>query len=74
MAIDPKLYEKYTGKRPGDAMTRMGQSLVRQSARGPAGDTSVLGSIARGRWYLRIAAAILTLIGVLYFIFAPPSW
>jgi len=74
MAIDPKLYEKYTGKRPGDAMTRMGQSLAKQSARGPAGDTSTLGALALGRWYIRVGAGLLVLVGVLYFLFAPNSW
>lgn len=44
MAIDPKLYKKYTGRLPGEAMNRMGESLARSSAKGPAGDTSSFAS------------------------------
>jgi hypothetical protein len=33
VTIDPKLYEKYTGKRPGDAMNRLGRALAQNEAR-----------------------------------------
>ena len=32
MAIDPKLYEKYSGRRPGDAHARLGAALVQSDA------------------------------------------
>lgn len=59
MAIDPKLYKKYTGKMPGEAMTRMGESLAQQSANGPAGDTSFLGAWRRGRKQAAIAGGLI---------------
>jgi hypothetical protein len=65
MPIDPRLYQKYTGKMPGEAMTRYGESLAKQSARGPAGDTSFMGSMARGRWMLRVGIAVVVLVVVL---------
>jgi hypothetical protein len=33
MTIDPRLYEKYTGKRPGDAMNRLGEALAQNVAK-----------------------------------------
>jgi hypothetical protein len=33
MTIDPRLYEKYTGKRPGDAMNKLGAALAQNAAR-----------------------------------------
>ena len=68
MTIDPKLFEKYTGRRPGDAMNRLGESLAKQSARGPSGDTSFRGSYLRGRLYTRVGIGLLVLFGVLYFL------
>src|SRR5215475_10627630 len=66
VTIDPKLYKKYTGKNPGEAMTKLGQSLAEQSTRGPAGDTSSLGALARGRKYMMIGVGILVIAVVVY--------
>ena len=67
MTIDPKLYEKYTGKRPGDAMSKLGQTLAQDSARRPAGDTSYLGALARGKKITMIVGGILVAIAAIYF-------
>lgn len=32
MPIEPRLYQKYTGKMPGEAMARMGESLAQSAA------------------------------------------
>jgi hypothetical protein len=74
MAIDPKLYEKYTGKRPGDALTRMGQSLAQSGGKGSAGDTSLWRAYLRGHWFVRVGAGLLILGAVAYFLFAPADW
>lgn len=49
MAIDPKLFKKYTGRLPGEAMNRMGESLARQHPRGSVERASWGGGIVR--WY-----------------------
>ena len=66
MTIDPRLYKKYTGKSPGEAMTRLGQSLAQQSARQSAGDTSVLGAIGRGRRRVAIVGGVIVAGGGTY--------
>ena len=66
MTIDPRLYKKYTGKSPGEAMTRLGQSLAQQSARQSAGDTSVLGAIGRGRRRVAIVGGLIVAGVVIY--------
>lgn len=49
MTIDPKLFKKYTGRLPGEAMNRMGGLLAKEATKGPRGDISLLGAYARGR-------------------------
>lgn len=49
MAIDPRLFKKYTGRLPGEAMNRMGESLARQRPRGTVERQSWSGGIVR--WY-----------------------
>ena len=68
MTIDPKLFKKYTGKMPGEAMNRLGQSLAKQSARDSADDTSFLGSLGRGRRRVMICGGILVAAAVVYLI------
>jgi hypothetical protein len=65
MAIDPGLYKKYTGRTPGDAMIRMGESLAQDAKKERGGDTSTLGAVVRGRKILRIIIAIGVLIAVI---------
>ena len=67
MPIDPRLYQKYTGKMPGGAMNRYAESLAKQSARGGPGDTSFLGALGRGRWFLKVGLGVMV-IGVLLFV------
>ena len=71
MTIDPKLFKKYTGKMPGEAMNRFGESLAKQAAKCRPGDTSFVGAYSRGRWFVRVGGAILALAVVLFFLF---SW
>ncbi len=68
MTIDPKLFEKYTGRRPGEAMNEYGKSLAGAGPRS-GGDTSFLGSIYRGRMILRLIVAIVVLVGIVYLLF-----
>lgn len=68
MTIDPKLFKKYTGKMPGEAMNRFGESLAEEAAKGPRGDTSFAGAFSRGRWLMRVGTAGVVLAIVLYFI------
>jgi uncharacterized membrane protein len=71
VAIDPKLFKKYTGRMPGEAMNRFGESLAREAAKGPRGDTSFMAAYARGRWFVRVGGAILALGAILFFLL---SW
>jgi|GraSoiStandDraft_1057264.scaffolds.fasta_scaffold278174_2 hypothetical protein len=65
MAIDPKLYEKYTGKRPGEAMARLGGDLARSSG---DVDTSYWAARYRGRKYAMIGFGLLVIAIVAYFL------
>jgi hypothetical protein len=64
MAIDPGLYKKYTGRTPGDAMIRMGESLAQDARRERGGDTSTLGAIVRGRKIMRLVIALGVLVAL----------
>lgn len=66
MAIDPKLYKKYTGKMPGEAMTRMGESLARQSGREPADRLSFLGAVGRGRRRVAVIGGLIVAAAVIW--------
>lgn len=67
MAIDPKMYEKYSG-RSGDPYKRMGEALAQQSARkqrvDAAGDrqSDVSHGPAKMKWLFSIIASIVVLI------------
>jgi hypothetical protein len=68
MTIDPKLYTKYTGRVPGDSMTRYGESLAKRAAKGPPGDTSFFGALYRGRRILRVVLAVVALVVIVLFL------
>jgi hypothetical protein len=65
MTIDPRLYEKVTGRRPGEALERAAGSMARRSS---DRDTSTLGALAKGRWYVAVGTGLLVLCGAIYFI------
>lgn len=67
MTIDPNLYKKYTGRTPGDAMSRYANSLARESGR-EREDTSILGALGRGHRWVRLGGALLVLGLILYFL------
>ncbi len=64
MTIDPKLFKKYTGRNPGEAMTRLGQSLAKQKSLD--GDTSILGALGRGRRRMAIVGGLMVAAAVIY--------
>jgi hypothetical protein len=66
MPIDPRLYQKYSGKMPGEAMTRYGQSLAKQASRGPSESVSFFGALKRGRMYTMIGGGLLVAAVVIY--------
>lgn len=69
MAIDPRMYEKYSG-RSGDPYKRMGEALAGQAARKQAtravGDRSFSERVVVGhfkaKWMMSIIGAIIMLI------------
>lgn len=65
MTIDPNLYKKYTGRMPGEAMSRLGESLAQDSKKERGGDTSMFGAVMRGRMILRLIIAVAVLIAVI---------
>lgn len=69
MAIDPKMYEKYSG-RSGDPYKRMGEALAKSSARqqrvdaaGDAADGATHGPL-KMKWLFSIIASLIVLIVV----------
>ena len=61
MAIDPRLYQKITGRLPGEPMQQYGETLGKQKPRGGGGDTSFFASLVTGHRYLRTVLAIVVL-------------
>jgi hypothetical protein len=69
MPIEPRLYQKYTGKMPGEAMGRMGESLAEsagkksaESMRGPR--ASAFMTWYKWRLIASVIGSIVLLIGV----------
>ena len=74
MPIEPRLYQKYTGKVPGEAMNRFGESLARDAARRSRENSSdrpapgmirFLGISMRTRMLISVIASLAVLIGLL---------
>lgn len=69
MPIDPRLYHKYTGKMPGEAMNRLGDSLAESAAErsreASRGSDSFFMMWWKWRLWMSVAGAIGTLIIVL---------
>ncbi len=70
MPIDPRLYHKYSGKMPGEAMSRLGESLAesvakksRESSRGPS---SFMMTWWKWRLWMSVAGALGTLIVLMF--------
>ncbi len=74
MSIDRRLYQKYTGKLPGEAMNRFGESLAKsageQSRRGADAGGSTFARALRLNFKIRlalsVAASIAALIAILF--------
>jgi hypothetical protein len=69
MAIDPKLYEKYSG-RSGDPYKRMGEALAQgaarkqsvQASKGDAFSTRYIEGAIKWRWWMSVVGAIIVAI------------
>lgn len=69
MPIEPRLYQKYSGKMPGEAMSRLGESLAEsagkksvESVRGPR-ETAFI-TWYKWRLWASVIGSILVLIGL----------
>lgn len=64
MTIDPRLYEKVTGRMPGDAQKAYGEALAKNSARGRGsrGRSSDMVVGFRWHWWASIIFSIFVLI------------
>ena len=60
MAIDARLYEKYTGKMPGDAQKKLGEALADSDAQ-HAEDIDLGSAIRKGKQTIRMGKALIVL-------------
>ena len=69
MPIDPRLYQKYSGKMPGEAMNRFGESLARSAAEKSAesmrGPRSLFATWYKWRLWASLIGSLVVLIGLL---------
>jgi len=74
MTIDPRLYQKVTGRMPGEAMNRMGESLAKSARPKSPGHQSgdytgleggILGA-AKMRWLFSIIGSLVVLASVIW--------
>jgi hypothetical protein len=70
LPIEPRLYQKYTGKMPGEAMSRMGESLAQSAAeksneamRGPE---SLFATIRKWRMIASLVGSAIAALAMLY--------